>query len=101
MLFPLPGTLFPPFFTWLTAKRLQPQFNTPSRYCPEAPQPAFPLAITCSSFWLLNAGTDCIWVTVTFPMPRMCPEHGDAQQMVDRSRHAYVAPLYSTSSFAR
>ncbi|KAI5946940.1 Polycystin-1 [Manis javanica] len=29
---------------------------------------------------------DCMWVTVTFPMPVQCPEHRDAQQMVDRSK---------------
>lgn len=79
LLFPLPGTLFQIFFTWLTALHLQPQFSTPSRSCLEAPQPGFPLIIMCSSFWLLSARTDCFQVTVTFPTPRMCPKLGDAQ----------------------
>ena len=78
LLLPLPGTLFQLFFTWLTALPLQLQFTTPSRFCLEAPHP-IPLAMMCSTFWLLSTRTDCFRVTVTFPTPRMCPKLGDAQ----------------------
>lgn len=79
LLFPLPGTLFRLFLTWLTALHLRLQFSTPSGFCLEAPILVFPLIIMSSSFWLLSARTDCLQVTVTFPTARMCPKLGDAQ----------------------
>lgn len=58
----------------------------------------FPLVITCCAFQLLSIGTDCIWVTVIFPMHSKvsradrCPADGRQPGMRERPSSHHLLP---------